>query len=218
MEYRKLLGLKEGITAIIGSGGKTTLLHRLGEECSHKGKKVIVTTTTHIHPPAHIPCTDGTEAKNLLVHHNIVCVGTPSREGKLTAGVLPMEELSALADYVLVEADGSRGLPIKAHAPYEPVIPIETRRTILVVGASGLGKRISEAVHRYELFCTITGEKPENLVTPEAVAKGILAEHLSDVVFINQLDTNREEAERLRRLLTIPSLKGALKGDCPCEL
>lgn len=43
-------------------------------------------------------------------------MGTPCENGKLTAPRLPMEMLAALADYMLVEADGSRQMPLKAHA------------------------------------------------------------------------------------------------------
>ena len=32
MDFPKLLGLRPGITAVIGSGGKTSLLRRLAEE------------------------------------------------------------------------------------------------------------------------------------------------------------------------------------------
>ena len=44
-----ILDIKKGITAIIGSGGKTTLMIKLAKELSQKGK-VIICTTTHIYP------------------------------------------------------------------------------------------------------------------------------------------------------------------------
>lgn len=50
-----------------------------------------------------------------------------------------------LADYTLVEADGSKGLPLKAHAPHEPVIPPQSNQTILVLGAEGLGRTVAQA-------------------------------------------------------------------------
>ena len=45
MDFPKLLGLRPGGTAVIGSGGKTTLLRILAEELSGT---VILTTSTHI--------------------------------------------------------------------------------------------------------------------------------------------------------------------------
>ena len=36
------------IISVVGGGGKTSLIFRLAEELAEQGKKVIVTTTTHI--------------------------------------------------------------------------------------------------------------------------------------------------------------------------
>ena len=50
MEIAPLLNIVRGVTAIIGSGGKTTLLYTLAEELKEKGS-VIICTTTHIRIP-----------------------------------------------------------------------------------------------------------------------------------------------------------------------
>ena len=47
MTFPKLLGLRPGVTAVIGSGGKTSLLRRLAEELPGT---VLLCTTTHIRP------------------------------------------------------------------------------------------------------------------------------------------------------------------------
>ena len=116
----------KGITAVIGSGGKTTLLRILAEELSGT---VILTTSTHILPFAGIPLlvTDDIEqVRRALALHRVICMGTPAAEGKLTAPSLPFSVLADAADYVIVEADGSKRLPLKAHASHEPVIPENT--------------------------------------------------------------------------------------------
>ena len=87
--------------------------------------------------------------------------------------------LTRLADYVLVEADGSRRLPLKAHAPHEPVIPPEAKRVLCVVGARGFGRPIQEAVHRPEVFCALTGTQPGDTASPENVMQALAAEGLS---------------------------------------
>ena len=46
MELWELLGIRPGLTAVIGSGGKTSLLRVLAQELSHRGT-VLVSTTTH---------------------------------------------------------------------------------------------------------------------------------------------------------------------------
>lgn len=162
MQLRRMLGIQPGLTAIIGGGGKTTLLYALARELSQTAR-VIVCTTTHILPPEHLPClTDGTETeiRRTLKKTKCVCVGTRTQEGKLTAPELAFEKLLPMADYILAEADGSKHLPLKAHAAHEPVIPPEANQTILVLGASGFGKPIAAAAHRPALYAEKLGVTP----------------------------------------------------------
>ena len=50
MKYYKALGISRGITALIGGGGKTSLLMRLAQELSSFGT-VIVGATAKMYPP-----------------------------------------------------------------------------------------------------------------------------------------------------------------------
>lgn len=194
MKLVPFLRPERGITAIIGSGGKTTLLRTLGQELPGR---VILCTTTHIMPFVGLPLyTGGSEAElaGLLAEHPMVCIGQPGPEGKLIAPALSMEALMETADYVLVEADGSRRLPIKAHASHEPVIPLESKKIICVVGASGFGRRIEETVHRPEVFCGLTGAKEEDRLTPALAARAIAREGLARQVFVNQVEETEDWA------------------------
>ena len=88
MKICEQLHMTKGITAVIGSGGKTTLLRILAEELSGT---VILTTSTHILPFAGIPLlvTDDIEqVRRALALHRVICMGTPAAEGKLTAPAL----------------------------------------------------------------------------------------------------------------------------------
>ena len=118
------LGIGRGITAVIGSGGKTSLLDALARELDGT---VVLTTTTHVLPFGCPVLTDADEraVEQALWYSRVVCVGTPTGDGsgKLAAPRLKMRTLSVLADYVLVEADGAARHPLKAHADFEPVIP-----------------------------------------------------------------------------------------------
>lgn len=49
------LKIEPGITAIIGSGGKSTLLKMLGLELMRGGGRVLLCTTTHMFPVAGVP-------------------------------------------------------------------------------------------------------------------------------------------------------------------
>ena len=95
---------------------------------------------------------------------------------KLSEPGFPLYELLTGADYILAEADGARHHYMKAHAHYEPVIPERCGRTILVIGAQGFGMRVSEAVHRPEIFCRLTGARLDDIVTPVLYAEFLCRE------------------------------------------
>ena len=205
----ELLQIKPGVTAVIGSGGKTSLLAALARELPGT---VILCTTTHILPFAGMPLLETPTVPDLR-RHRVICVGTPQADRKLTAPACTIASLRTLADYILVEADGSRQLPLKAHAPHEPVIPPETAQTICMVGASGFGKPICDVVHRPELFCRLTGADLYSPATPTFAAHVIAAEGLCDRVFVNQLDTPADWplAAALAQQLSVPVAGGSLR-------
>lgn len=172
------LEIGNGLTAVIGSGGKTTLINHLASELAGS---VVVTTSTHIYPPEGMELYTGDsseELRGLLAAKRVVCAGRPDG-AKLTAPDISFEELKQLSDCVLTEADGSKGLPLKAHADYEPVIPACADRIILMTGASGFGRPASEAVHRYGLFTDALADRLSEsggIVTPEIYAAFVALE------------------------------------------
>lgn len=190
MKLAPLLKIEKGVTAIIGSGGKTTLLRTLSGELPGR---VLLCTSTHFQGYADLPTVlDPTAAdlRKALAAHPIVCAAGRSPTEKLVDCGLPYETLADLADFVLVEADGSRRRPLKAHARHEPVIPPCTRQVICVVGLSGLHRPVSEVVHRPELFCPLASCTPEDEATPERVARALVQEHLADTYFLNQAESS----------------------------
>ena len=223
MELRNILDIRPGLTAIIGGGGKTTLLYALARELS-KMARVIVCTTTHIFPPAHLPCleTDSAEAvRAALEKTNCVCVGTRGEDGKLSAPKLSFETLLPLADYIFVEADGSKHRPLKAHAAHEPVLPKEADQTILVLGVTGLGKPIREAAHRPELYAQKLGVTEDEIASPALAARLLELEALHTRVLVNQVETEEDwkRAQMLASCLHSPVAAGALQKEnliCLC--
>lgn len=143
MQFCEALGLGRGITSIIGSGGKSSLLDRLAEELRERGR-VVLCTTTHMFPPPGLRTLQNASSQDVeraLAEDGAVCLGELAPDGRLHAPALPISELARLADYVVVEADGSKRLPLKAHAPHEPVIPPGTERTVCVLGLTALAGR-----------------------------------------------------------------------------
>lgn len=214
MDWVRTLEISPGVTAVIGGGGKTFLLRTLGEELVKAGRKVLLCTTTKIFPFDGLPCVMETGADALLAARargGLVCAGTLLDSGKLTAPAVPMAQLEALFDCVLVEADGSAHLPLKAHAPHEPVIPAEAAQTICVVGASGFGKPIREVAHRPKRYAELAGAAETDLVTPEVAAAVLMAEKLHHRVLVNQAELAVSEAKELVELLDCPAVAGSLK-------
>lgn len=223
------LALRPGVTAVIGSGGKTTTLAALahliaaGKHASPAGKRprIILSTTTHIRPFPHTPLftrDNPVELGQALAEHGTVCCGTPVEDGKLAASPIAAAELARLADYALLEADGSRGLPLKAHAEHEPVIPLEASTLVVVVGAHGFDQPIEAVVHRPALACEQLNASPSDLATAEFAARLLLAElprltqdrpQLKTIsVLITHVDSEarREQAEQFQRAWHAPVL------------
>ena len=92
------------------------------------------------------------------------------------------------------------------------MIPPAAVQTILLVGASGFGRSVQQAAHRSDVFCRLSGLRPEDPITPAALAAVINGEKLCDKVLINQVDQpeDLEQARELAELLKIPVFAGSL--------
>jgi len=211
----KFLSVCPGLTAIVGGGGKTSLLYALADELRLQGS-VIVTTSTKIRRPTQLPVADPATPEELRATLQTalpLCLGSPWPEEKLAAPTLPFVELIRAADYVLVEADGSKGLSAKAHAPHEPVIPAEAEQTILVLGADAFGKPVFKVCHRAERFAVLTETSPEAPLTPSLWAKLILAEGYGNIYYVNKCESpaDWQNAAALAALLPGPVVAGSLR-------
>jgi len=186
--------------SVIGSGGKTTLLRYLSKRLPGS---VILTTSTHMYPFLDLPVVDAggevspenrrrvsQKLRAALRDSRVIVLGCLQASGKLAdpSAVIPFEALLDAADYVVVEADGAAGRPLKAHRPWEPVIPACSTMTVGVVGASGIGKPASLACHCPELFCALAGSDPGEPVQPAHVAAVLNRERLANCWLVNQID------------------------------
>ncbi len=164
---------KDKRIALVGAGGKTTLLFSLAEEAREQGRKVIVTTTTHIRRPDGFFITDDDliGLKAALVRQGIAIVGSGSVEEKLGAAPVKfLAQAAGLADVVLIEADGSHMLPVKAPAEYEPVLRGDEQLVIAVAGMSAIGKPIADVCHRPKQVMAILGKTSSEPLVSEDIA------------------------------------------------
>ncbi|TLV18301.1 putative selenium-dependent hydroxylase accessory protein YqeC [Klebsiella indica] len=155
------------IISLVGAGGKTSTLFWLARLFHGYGRRVIVTTTTHMFlPDAACPTIFCREPAALPSHYLMrpiwACFRAwKAQEGK-ARGFSPqaIDALAARAecDVILVEADGAHGLPLKAPDEHEPCIPESSCCVIAVMGGQMLGENTgAENVHRWPLFAEITG-------------------------------------------------------------
>ena len=186
----------------------------LGRLFARRGLRVLAATTTMISDPETVSEREGRlfgkvvtleypasrEGREILRREGCPLVLGSRREGEKLCGVEPasIDAVADLFDIVIVEADGSRGLPVKAPAPHEPVVPASSAVVIGVVGLDALGMPMDESVvHRPELFGPLVGCSPGEAITavhlarlaasPAGLFKGVPANAMR-VVLLNKAD------------------------------
>ena len=225
MSLRQALLLGEGgVISLVGAGGKTSLMFRLAHELSQDGDAVLTTTTTKIFEPepgqsSCVLVSDSVsdllvEAKGLIDEHRHITMARDrwSKEGKLI-GFSP-QTIDTIRDsrffrWIIVEADGSAGRPLKAPADHEPVVPESTTTVVGLAGLSGIGQPLTDQwVFRSDRFAEVAGLPHSTNVNETAVAnvfthkEGIFkntSAKASRLVFLNQADMleNRAAGRRI---------------------
>ncbi len=178
------LGLSERpYVYLVGGGGKTTLMFTLARLLVARGHTVVTSTSTRIWRPDDHPVVLGAEpvervrAALATARHVTVAAG---EEGEKLVGFSPsvLDELwsDLRPDVLLVEADGSRGRPLKGHAPHEPVVSANASQLIAVVGADAVGSPLDENhVHRAAIAGRLLGLPLGRSLAVEPIAR--LLEH-----------------------------------------
>ena len=84
----KLAERERRVISLVGGGGKTTTMYALAEIFREEGKKVIVTTSTHLQtPPEEIRAWNIEEVRSLWKSDQIAVIGTDCESNKnLAAG------------------------------------------------------------------------------------------------------------------------------------
>lgn len=206
MNLSSSIGLEHGdVISIVGAGGKTTLMFQLAKEIKSNNANVLATTTTKIYLPseeeADIICIG---EDNFLKHEinraGIYVYGIDINSENKIIG-LKEEHLDRLApcfDYTIIEADGSKGKPLKGWNPYEPVVYKGTTKTIGVLDIQTLGMEISKAnIHRIEEFSRLTYELQGEEITMDHLLMlifhpmGLFKNQKGEkILFINKADSS----------------------------
>lgn len=196
--------------ALVGSGGKSTALFQIATQLT---SPVLATATTHLATwqlrlaNHHITLSDNQEISALArdLPDGIILFTGPASTDERVSGLdeSTLKHVLSLADArqipLLIEADGSRQLPLKAPAEYEPAMPAFVDIVVVVAGLTGLGKPLNDQwVHRPERFAALAGLSPGEPITLEGLAR-VLTDPLGGlknvpvgarrVALLNQADT-----------------------------
>lgn len=177
------------IIALVGGGGKTTTMFKLGQELAKQGKRVLLTTTTRIFAaqiklaPYHLEFNPHVQnVENLLInletaleqHNQILLIGAVAHTGKafgVDPKIIDALAQSNLFDIIINEADGSRMRSFKAPADHEPVIPTTTTLVIPTIGLDILSKPLTEQyVHRPTLVSQLSQTPLNTTISPQTIA------------------------------------------------
>ncbi|ABO51266.1 uncharacterized MobA-related protein-like protein [Desulforamulus reducens MI-1] len=236
MKFINALDLKQReMICLVGAGGKTSIMYQLAKELSGTGARVLVTTTTKMFDWQLKSCCNEVLIDNeesLLVkikqyrsQTNLlaVCSGVFGEKIRgLSKEALDEIYSLQLFDYILVEADGSRGKSLKAPADHEPVLPTLTTTVLAVAGVDILGYPLNEeTVHRPHLVNQITSEhlgQPVSVTTlikvlrhyERVVKKSVPS--LNWVPIFNKVDTpeDKQNARNVARKLLSSSTQKVL--------
>jgi probable selenium-dependent hydroxylase accessory protein YqeC len=202
-----------GVISIVGAGGKTALMFRLARELTASGDRVLTTTTTQIRVPMQQQSSIVLQSESvdtllqgarvLFRHSRHITAGHRilNFQNKIKGfhpGDIDRIWQSGVFRWIIVEADGAAGRPLKAPAAHEPVIPDSTHWMMATAGLSVVGKPLSPKwVFRPQIVSELTGLRSDAAISVAAIAKlcldknGLLKgapEQTRRFLFLNQAD------------------------------
>ena len=157
--------------ALVGGGGKTSLMFALAEELRLTRKRVVTSTTTKIRHREALSSlcvivlqTDSSWRdklrEGLLIHGHVFLARSLLDSGKvqgISSSISDELFRDQRIDYLLLEADGAAGHPVKAHVEHEPVIPASATKVVAMLGLEAVSKPLEPGtVFRIDLFRKLT--------------------------------------------------------------
>ncbi len=218
------------ILSFVGGGGKTSYIRRLSWEGRQKGLRMLVMTTTHMAEPEHFAVLepDVKKVKELLNAESIAVAGRPVKNQKIAFWDEDFyKKALKLADVVLIEADGSKRLPVKVPGENEPVIPQNTSAIVCLSGLGALGKKAESCCFRLlqsEALLNLKEEEKKGrwIMTEEKMAYLMTEGYLKPlrkafpdrqvIMALNQADTMEAEEQGRHILEMAGEEKGILTG------
>ncbi|MBQ0079296.1 MAG: putative selenium-dependent hydroxylase accessory protein YqeC [Eubacterium sp.] len=188
---------------------------------------MLVSTTTHIRIPEENYVEDMAGIMKLWEKGCYAVTGAIDEKapGKL---VFPDTELymaaQSMADLILLESDGAKCLPCKVPRKGEPIIVMDCKLVIGVMGMSALGREMGECCFRFDSDGKWLGVSSDHLLDEEVAVKILSSEmgtrkSVDDrryIVVLNQCD-NEEILARAERISSTLASEHRIESVC-CSL
>lgn len=173
------------VKAFVGAGGKTSLIRQCAKKYLVQGYKVFVTTSTHMYIEDDTMLTDhASDIIRELEEKHYVMAGIPEGEKIKPLSYETYLRVCQCADIVLVEADGSKHMPLKFPDISEPVIYDNVDEIIVVYGLHALYRRAGEVVHRLYLADKYYPLEKDELITEK---------HMNNIVMKGYVEPLRKK-------------------------
>lgn len=221
------------ILSIIGAGGKTSFMYAFAKYLVKKKKKSIISTTTKIFADVNNKNIKNTyfsrtfeQFYDIVMKFNndkLICIVNKQIDNKLIGlNDKWIDKVSFLCQNVniLLEADGAKNLPFKAHNENEPIIPMKSTAVIIIIGADIIDKPLnSKYVHRVELFMSKTDKKVGDIISIEIIVDYVqkfwltkIPDNMPKVVFINKIDSYNKAISLGKEIRKIKNIEYVFVG------
>jgi len=217
--FQNIADADKSCVGILGGGGKTALLHALGDELSKAYDHVTLSSLTKAgissqHQVHFFPEYAAEESREALLKINPLYIMAGQESEHKLIGLDPdqLQLLHETSDLTLFECDGARKKPIKAHQPFDPVIPHFATHAIIVVGADAVGAKVDgKMVHRPELFRELWDVNANQILDPIFITRILTSEYgylqkvpkqVELTYFVNKADTFPDQAFELAKTLS----------------
>ena len=228
------------VIAVCGSGGKTTLVKGLAKKYANENKKVCITTTTHMWYDDDVKesLIVGTNANTVGAKHcepEYISIDKFLSKNDIESGkvyyisnlnikkelITPLDDddyelVCEKFDYVIIEADGSRSMPMKiprmkpicvneeivgvnadtvGATHCEPAIPNNVNEIIVVVGMEAIGREIGVVCHRFNEFYGNDKYLNDNNIVPDTIVDEKLLDDFVGHYYYNPLKEKYSNAK-----------------------
>ena len=210
-----LIDDKKGFISVTGGGGKTTFLVSFSSYLKNKGYSVLITTSTKLASPYSF----NYNTDRVFLSPHIISYW-PRRGESVFYGrydeaigktIAPSESIVSLLyeryDVVIVEADGSRRLPLKIHTERDPVIWSPTSSVVSISGLWSYGKRVEDSVFGEERKGLYVDKSYLDYLTstPRGMMKG-MRKDTKNVFLFNGGDEVGEDVREKIKSIKLPLL------------